>query len=131
MSLLEGGRSASGGVASFRCCYKARIALVCDPSETEIGCSEIGCTGDPRFPSHLYSPILLEVVRKAAGIEVALERTDMQDELSIFDALPHFRKTNASDINLSRRMSNGDLLYTNLHVHRHSARMIRLQPSCP
>jgi hypothetical protein len=44
--------------------------------------------------------LFLDVVRKVAGIEIALECTDKQDELGTFDTLPHFRTTDLSDVNL-------------------------------
>jgi len=50
--------------------------------------------------SHLDGPMLLDVVRKVASIKVALERTDGQDEIGTFDAPPHFRTTDLSNVNL-------------------------------
>jgi len=50
--------------------------------------------------SHLDRSILLDVVRKVAGVEIALEGTDRQDELGTFDAPPHFRTTDLSNVNL-------------------------------
>lgn len=50
--------------------------------------------------SHLDRPIFLDVVRKVAGIEIALERTNGQDKLGIFDGLPDFRTADLSNVNL-------------------------------
>ena len=58
------------------------------------------CAGDRCSPSHLDGSILLDVVRKVASIEIALECTDIQDEIGIFDAPPHFWTTDLSDVNL-------------------------------
>lgn len=60
----------------------------------------LGCPGDRRSLAHLDGPILLDVVRKVASVEIALECTDIQDEIGTLDALPHFWTTDLSNVNL-------------------------------
>ena len=52
--------------------------------------------------SHLDGPVRLDVVRKVASIEITLECTNRQDEIGTFNALPHFRTTDLSNVNLVR-----------------------------
>jgi len=64
--------------------------------------SRSGYTNDPSATilSHLDGPVLLDVVRKIAGVEIALQCTNRQDKFGTFDTLPHFRTADLSNVNL-------------------------------
>jgi len=91
----------------------------------------LGCTDDRRSLAHLDGPILLDMVRKVASIEIALERTDIQDEIGTFDAPPHFWTTDLSNVNLVGEHKRRAFLLIKLHLHHHNVHRIRREPSCP